>query len=338
LKQQAVLFRTSSHSGPLEVELTRRNIPFVKFGCLKFLDAAHVKDLLALLRFVENPRDRVAGRLPPKRRDWTANRCGTGSSATMRMGSKAYAIAGARAVRAGSSRMNRPNSRRSFFGVLIPRRRASRCAAGADCRPWRCPGPIGATALPGAWSQAGISGHLSPTVCPHQWQDPLSLARRRPGGRSPRSLCHQETKSQGSVEVSAQSDETIWPTGNHGHRQAWLLPGSAKDDRQRCVPGDRPLAEQSSGKLTPASQATRTRNAAFSADGNSSEIRGNSFIRTQSFQSGAPSLQPRKFQAEPCRRSRRVARAQCRINHPTFFVQCRRFAVILTMPPPEWTL
>src|SRR5213079_391921 len=61
LKQQAVLFRTSHHSGPLEVELTRRNIPFVKFGGLKFLDSAHVKDVLALLRFVENPRDRVAG-------------------------------------------------------------------------------------------------------------------------------------------------------------------------------------------------------------------------------------------------------------------------------------
>jgi DNA helicase-2/ATP-dependent DNA helicase PcrA len=39
----------------------RRNIPFVKFGGLKFLDAAHIKDMLALLRFVENPRDRVAG-------------------------------------------------------------------------------------------------------------------------------------------------------------------------------------------------------------------------------------------------------------------------------------
>ena len=61
LKQQAVLFRTSSHSGPLEIELTRRNIPFVKFGGLKFLDAAHIKDMLALLRFAENPRDRVAG-------------------------------------------------------------------------------------------------------------------------------------------------------------------------------------------------------------------------------------------------------------------------------------
>ena len=61
LKQQAVLFRTSHHSGTLEVELTRRNIPFVKFGGLKFLDAAHIKDLLTLLRFVENPRDRVAG-------------------------------------------------------------------------------------------------------------------------------------------------------------------------------------------------------------------------------------------------------------------------------------
>jgi len=61
LKQQAVLFRTSSHSGPLEIELTRRNIPFVKYGGLKFLDAAHVKDMLALLRWAENPRDRVAG-------------------------------------------------------------------------------------------------------------------------------------------------------------------------------------------------------------------------------------------------------------------------------------
>ena len=61
LKQQAVLFRASHHSGPLEIELTRRNVPFVKFGGLKFLDTAHVKDLLAILRFVENPRDRVAG-------------------------------------------------------------------------------------------------------------------------------------------------------------------------------------------------------------------------------------------------------------------------------------
>jgi DNA helicase II / ATP-dependent DNA helicase PcrA len=60
LKHKAVLFRTSSHSGPLEIELTRRNIPFVKFGGLKFLEAAHVKDILAILRFVENPRDRVA--------------------------------------------------------------------------------------------------------------------------------------------------------------------------------------------------------------------------------------------------------------------------------------
>ncbi len=61
LKQQAVLFRTSSHSAALELELTRRNIPFVKFGGLKFLDSAHVKDVMALLRFIENPRDRVVG-------------------------------------------------------------------------------------------------------------------------------------------------------------------------------------------------------------------------------------------------------------------------------------
>ena len=60
LRQQAVLFRTSHHSGPLEVELARRNIPFVKYGGLKFLEAAHVKDVLAILRWAENPRDQVA--------------------------------------------------------------------------------------------------------------------------------------------------------------------------------------------------------------------------------------------------------------------------------------
>jgi DNA helicase-2/ATP-dependent DNA helicase PcrA len=61
LKAQAVLFRASHHSGRLEVELTRRNIPFVKFGGLKFLEAAHVKDVLAALRWAQNPRDRVSG-------------------------------------------------------------------------------------------------------------------------------------------------------------------------------------------------------------------------------------------------------------------------------------
>jgi DNA helicase II / ATP-dependent DNA helicase PcrA len=61
LKAQAVLFRTSHHSAQLEIELTRCNIPFVKYGGLKFLEAAHVKDVLSVLRWCENPRDRVAG-------------------------------------------------------------------------------------------------------------------------------------------------------------------------------------------------------------------------------------------------------------------------------------
>jgi DNA helicase-2/ATP-dependent DNA helicase PcrA len=56
-----VLFRNAHHSDVLEIELIRRNIPFVKFGGLKFLEAAHVKDLLAILRLAENPKDRVAG-------------------------------------------------------------------------------------------------------------------------------------------------------------------------------------------------------------------------------------------------------------------------------------
>src|SRR6516165_941035 len=61
LKSQAVLFRASSHSAQLEIELSRRNIPFVKYGGLKFLEAAHVKDVISIFRWCENPRDRVAG-------------------------------------------------------------------------------------------------------------------------------------------------------------------------------------------------------------------------------------------------------------------------------------
>lgn len=60
LKRQAVLFRAAHHSDALEVELSRRNIPFVKYGGLKFLEAAHVKDALCILRWSENLRDRVA--------------------------------------------------------------------------------------------------------------------------------------------------------------------------------------------------------------------------------------------------------------------------------------
>ncbi len=61
LKDQAVLFRTASHSAMLEIELNRRNIPFVKFGGLKFIEAAHVKDILSILRWAENVADRVTG-------------------------------------------------------------------------------------------------------------------------------------------------------------------------------------------------------------------------------------------------------------------------------------
>ena len=60
LRRQAVLFRASHHSDLLELELVRRNIPYVKYGGLKFLEAAHVKDLLAVLRWADNPKNRVA--------------------------------------------------------------------------------------------------------------------------------------------------------------------------------------------------------------------------------------------------------------------------------------
>jgi ATP-dependent DNA helicase UvrD/PcrA len=60
LRDQAVLFRTGHHSARLELELARRNIPFVKYGGLKMLEAAHIKDLLSFLRVLENPSDELA--------------------------------------------------------------------------------------------------------------------------------------------------------------------------------------------------------------------------------------------------------------------------------------
>ncbi len=60
LMRQAVLFRAGHHSDQLEVELTRRNIPFHKYGGLKFIEAGHIKDMLALLRILENPQDEMS--------------------------------------------------------------------------------------------------------------------------------------------------------------------------------------------------------------------------------------------------------------------------------------
>jgi DNA helicase-2/ATP-dependent DNA helicase PcrA len=60
LRDQAVLVRAAHHSDVLEVELTARGIPFVKYGGLRFTEAAHVKDFLAAARIVANPADDVA--------------------------------------------------------------------------------------------------------------------------------------------------------------------------------------------------------------------------------------------------------------------------------------
>ena len=60
LKRIAVLFRAGYHSFDLEIELVRKNIPFMKFGGFKFMESAHIKDLLAHLRVVANPRDAMS--------------------------------------------------------------------------------------------------------------------------------------------------------------------------------------------------------------------------------------------------------------------------------------
>jgi DNA helicase-2/ATP-dependent DNA helicase PcrA len=79
LRRQAVLFRSSHHSDVLELELVRRDIPYVKYGGLKFLEAAHVKDLLAILRWADNPKNRIVAfrvlQLLPGMGPGNADRC-----------------------------------------------------------------------------------------------------------------------------------------------------------------------------------------------------------------------------------------------------------------------
>ncbi len=60
LRRQAVLFRTATHSQALELELMRRRVPFVKFGGLRFLESAHMKDVMAVLRWADNPAAHLA--------------------------------------------------------------------------------------------------------------------------------------------------------------------------------------------------------------------------------------------------------------------------------------
>ncbi len=79
LMDQAVLFRGSHHSDRLELELVRRNIPYVKYGGLKFLEAGHVKDMLSVLKWAENPKNEIAAfrvlKLLPGMGPSTASRC-----------------------------------------------------------------------------------------------------------------------------------------------------------------------------------------------------------------------------------------------------------------------
>lgn len=60
LNDISILFRSSYHSFDLEIELNKANIPYVKFGGMKFVETAHIKDILAFLRIASNPTDYVS--------------------------------------------------------------------------------------------------------------------------------------------------------------------------------------------------------------------------------------------------------------------------------------
>ena len=125
LRDQAVLVRTGHHTAHLELELARRGIPFVKYGGLKFLEAAHVKDVLAVLRILDNPFDEVAwfrvlqlaGGRRPARRPQAHGRAGPGRHRPRRAGR--------------SSPTSRPRWR-----ACSPRRRRSRWPRARSSAAW----------------------------------------------------------------------------------------------------------------------------------------------------------------------------------------------------------
>ena len=146
LTQQAVLFRAAHHSDLLEVELLRRNIPFVKYGGLKFLEAAHVKDAMAMLRVLENPHDEVAWfrvlQLPE----------GMGPASARRVMERI----GVRAEQA---------DRRRWSTYLTNRSRCRR-APGSTCRRSATPSRAASTSRPRRPSAQleGIRGYLEPVI------------------------------------------------------------------------------------------------------------------------------------------------------------------------------
>ena len=124
LREQAVLFRAAHQARALEVELVRRNIPFVKYGGLKFLDAAHVKDVMACLRWRRTRRDRVAGfrvlQLLPGVGPATAER------GARRDGGGGRAGAGAADIAAAARRRDGLGGLRRLYGRCGRRRRLAR--------------------------------------------------------------------------------------------------------------------------------------------------------------------------------------------------------------------
>ncbi len=150
LRRQAVLFRASHHSMLLEADLARANIPFHKFGGLRFVETAHVKDLLAFLRLAENPRDVVAGGAAAAAA--AGHRAGPGAAVDgepvperrrlRRLGRvetarrRGAALAEIRRPVAGTRRHGR-----GIAGPIAPRPQVLRAAVGGQIRPRRAAAP-----------------------------------------------------------------------------------------------------------------------------------------------------------------------------------------------------
>ena len=138
------------------------------------------------------------------------------------------------------------------------------------------------------------------------------------GGRSRRrstgKLRDQATGSKSSVEISQKNHERLWSATRHRDRSTAVLRGCDESYWQLRLPGDRSLAEQSSRKFSPAFSTKRASHAPFPTGANLAEIRFRPRLRFQPLQPGTQPLQQTSLQAQPRRRSCRVARSLRGIN------------------------
>ena len=245
LREIAVLVRAGYMSADLEIELTNRKIPFEKWGGLKFLEAAHVKDVLAFLRVIENPRDEVSWyrilMLLPGIGDITAR------AMMASMAESGWDTERVRALRAAAARARRaPRPRRKLLRRLQHARVAARAeSAKTSTRFARSTTPFSpnATIAPSLGSPISISCASSP---------PATRIARRFSPRSPssRPRTHRTSPAAASPRTTRSSSARCTARRERSGTRCSSSGRSTDGFRRRDPPRTRTSSRRSAGSCT----------------------------------------------------------------------------------------